>query len=74
MTHATKPRNEARVAITLKFLALAQTDLLKARTVRLQYAHLGRSHGMTYGEIAIGLGVTEAAARTLIKRNPENAS
>jgi hypothetical protein len=71
VNHRTYPRSEDRVSITREYLNLAQKDLDTARRTRLHYAHLGRAHGMTYGEIAECLGVTEAAARMLIQRNPE---
>ena len=73
MANTSQKRSDAKVAHAVEYLKLAQRDMERARTARLHYAHLGRSFGMTNAEIGAALGVTEVAARMLIKRNPEVA-
>lgn len=55
-------------SITLKFLRMAADDLAKAKRLRLHYMRLGREYGLTNQEIGDALGVTEVAARRMLKR------
>lgn len=62
--------NPSKQEISAGFLALAAADLERAKRQRVQYVHLGREHGLTWGEIGAKLGMTDTAARMLAKRHP----
>jgi hypothetical protein len=69
LTNLTENQSVKTKQIAVEYLRLAAADLTKATLARIRYLELGRQYGLTYRELADPLGITEAAARTLLKRN-----
>lgn len=71
MENTTNPRTVERKRIAAEFLTRAADDLARATIQRVRYVKLARDYGMTNADIGTFLGVSEAAVRTLVKRNPD---
>lgn len=69
MNDRTNVRSEERRLIALDYITRAVDDLARAAQSRLEYMRLARQYGATYREIATACGVTEQAARMLLKRH-----
>ena len=65
----TRPHSHRELCI--EFLVLARHDLDQARLTRLRHILMARLHGLSNQEIGDALGISEAAVRSLMKRNPE---
>jgi hypothetical protein len=59
-----------RRTIAAQLLRKSREDLDAATRGRIRTAHLARAEGLTNEAIGQALGITETAARTLLKRNP----
>lgn len=71
MNNPTNLRIVERKRIAAEFLTRAADDLARATIQRVRYVKLAREYGLTNADIGTFLGVSEAAVRTLVKRNPE---
>ena len=56
------------------FLELSQHDYRQARLTRIRYFRFAHNHGWTYERIGRQVGITGAAVRRLLRRNPENVA
>jgi len=68
MDNRTKVRSEERVRIARERLRLAQDDLKTAQQTRLYYVRLGRGYGMTWAAIGDALGLSDGAAKMIVRR------
>lgn len=66
---AVKSRYIERKRLAAEFLTRAADDYSRATDARRRYAVLARQYGLTYSDIGTFLGVSEAAARMLVKRH-----
>ena len=60
--------NLNKQAIAADYLRLGREHLERAKSLRVHYARLARSEGLSYVRIGELLGITDAAVRLMLKR------
>lgn len=71
MTSVPGKQDDTRQKIAIEYLTLTKEHIKRAEALRLHYMRLGREYGLTNQEIGDALGVTEVAARRMLKRAVE---
>ena len=68
MTSVPGNQDDTRQKIAIEYLTLTKEHIKRAEALRIHYMRLGREYGLTNQEIGDALGVTEVAARRMLKR------